>query len=308
MKNAFQVVSGPSDGEKFTADSFLDYLRPSKDHWWMPGLSGEQNRWVFRGHQDASWKLVPSIARKNADERYAKILAAQEAILEKIQLPPDLSAEKLRARRLVAAYVSALKNFKNLAETLILSPELPNVPDYDLQSFVTYDGGSYMEFEGPATLAQHHGLPTFLLDWTARPEIAASFAVDHGQQSQQTDIAVFALLRTKAPVINPNTANGAYEFIEGSKFSNTYLNTQQGVFTRHQGHQVFMATGDIVPLEDVISGSFPAYDYKLLLKIVLEKSQMPRLRELLARENLTKAHLMPTLDNVSQVALASLLA
>jgi hypothetical protein len=52
----------PADGSQLTADEFLNYLRLSQDRWWEESgkLRLGDSQWVFRGHADANWKLVPS--------------------------------------------------------------------------------------------------------------------------------------------------------------------------------------------------------------------------------------------------------
>jgi len=57
-----EEVIGPETGGLFDARTFLEFLDPSADHWWDNG-SNVHSPWVFRGHRDAQWKLVPSAAR-----------------------------------------------------------------------------------------------------------------------------------------------------------------------------------------------------------------------------------------------------
>jgi len=44
-----------------SAGEFIDALRRSNSHWWTDG----HMPWVFRGHRDKSWPLLPSAWRAN---------------------------------------------------------------------------------------------------------------------------------------------------------------------------------------------------------------------------------------------------
>src|SRR5260221_313171 len=46
-----------------SAVEFIDVLRRSNSHWW----TGGHMPWVFRGHRDKSWSLLPSAWRKTND-------------------------------------------------------------------------------------------------------------------------------------------------------------------------------------------------------------------------------------------------
>ena len=42
-----------------TAKEMMEYLRLSNDRWWQ-ALDQEQPAWVFRGHTEANYRLLPS--------------------------------------------------------------------------------------------------------------------------------------------------------------------------------------------------------------------------------------------------------
>jgi len=94
--------------------------------------------YLFRGHSDATWKLIPSLLRL---------------------FPPDVTAQAA-----LEIEDAALREFRSAAH-LHLPPSVvpPPLPPPALPEWWA--------------LMQHHGAPTRLLDWTFSPYVAAYFAV-----------------------------------------------------------------------------------------------------------------------------------
>ena len=56
--------NGPDDkSELFTADSFLNFIRRSNPKWHENEPPKETQEWVYRGHWNSDWTLIPSVAR-----------------------------------------------------------------------------------------------------------------------------------------------------------------------------------------------------------------------------------------------------
>lgn len=106
----------------------------------------DRGRWIFRGHSDITFKLIPSVGRGKHTSK---------------------SREKYES--------SLFKIFCREARAYV-------------------DSFSTDEWERLA-LAQHFGLPTRLLDWTANPLIALYFAVEANPETDGELIALHAVAK-----------------------------------------------------------------------------------------------------------------
>ena len=211
-EQAVEILDKSSDGELFTARSFLAYLRLSEDHWFDPAQQGSiENDWVFRGHEDAQWQLIASAARpEGAFWEFAQTF--------KMRVPhtfPAVSSEKpgwsglsegLQQQVLLThAHAVGLREFCELARSLhfpiSLPPRLPSGTNnlvlshderpYDpwIDRLLATQRNGYFDSDAVA-LAQHHGIPTFLLDWTENPIVAAFFGLGQESDEQKSDMCV----------------------------------------------------------------------------------------------------------------------
>jgi hypothetical protein len=185
-----------------------------------------------------------------------------------------------------------------------------------------------------AALAQHHGIPTRILDWSHDSRIAAYFACSNVSESEMDDpgkrVAVFGLnpFLLKRDRISedeladfPDDPEAAKVFLsQHSTFvekaeTTSYLAAQSGLFTHP----------DFADLYYVMTGDYPTIDKSIELtvgwkhhvadkqepdikdfirKITLPCQEADRLMEMLDDERIFLATLMPSLDRMKDSMLA----
>ncbi|UJW74193.1 FRG domain-containing protein [Rhizobium sp. SL42] len=261
------------------AREFLEYLRPSADRWWSQRSAAD---YVFRGHSDVNYLLVPNAVRRSEEpidlDRIAQHLQMITPGLDEVTAVHYAIAEVMRSLATVARSVG----IDQVAEASEL-----NDP--------------FSSFELQAQL-QHYGGNTLLLDWTRSPLVAAAFAA---KDDGTTDICVWALNRDKfgelGMLAGIRKDGGSVELVlqDAPIVRNRYLIAQSGTFTYLRSHNSNEPDKiDWDPLERLHEHSAQC----ALVKIVLCRSEVAALRELLYRENISMAHLKPDLGNAVQVA------
>lgn len=363
--------SGPDQGgEDFTADTFLEFLRRSHPRWYS-GDGAIQQEWAFRGHWDASWRLVPSAARVGDGNPLAPLIKKRLECWEECSASFRLLSDRhqnIAAR--IAAYADAIRSFVaecqehgKLKEGSLTAISLnQSFEGDDITRWIKELGKEFHMLGNPlapsipgsrlsnVALAQHHGIPTFLLDWTWNSWIAAYFAANGPSGADdEKDICVWAFRISEAEgnkeilgngqgKKEPDTDGELAAFLglgsvrvnSPAKADNQYLSSQHGVLTYLLDDCGWWERDGVYPsLDDMIRGwkaeELPEglrgemielaeshaktiarrfeKEKPLMRKISLKKEHLPQLRRLLRRENITKAHLMLTMDNIAATAL-----
>lgn len=288
-----------------TVDAIFETLRLSN-----VSMFGEApiSQWLFRGHASVDWRLVPVVWRTSFLTTYRwpnpliANLAAEAAQKYPSRLPNrDRLAESIE--RLLVEY-SLYRDFALLASDLALIDDVGQLPH--LTEVLQPDASDFLK-RSPcflATVAQHYGVPTRLLDWSRDPLTALFFALE--EPTSGTDLLVWAFdagaYQNHQRINRAGATDPHVDVYFGSGRSNDYLRAQRGAFT-------FVSGGESRFLQ---SGEYPTVDSlvpKHLMKqfrVVISPQEKILATVRLIRERRTRAHLMPDLGSCAHVAISNL--
>jgi FRG domain len=348
------VTRGVETDKDFDEKSFLEYLRPSNNVW-LPTAKGARQEWVFRGHIDEDWKLVPGMGRDSDCRLVTKIKTKIEELNgEATWQSADVKVKRLAAT--IALYITLMRKFVSICYDVgawdappgqdpfwnglpwmfadfdgksfqLNGPSISPLP-HDLLEDGTSDLSPTIQFPGNksaiAALAQHHDMPTFLLDWSDNPLVAAYFACR--AECPEKNMCVWALdvsrLNSNDHLKCPIGIN------RPPKSTNRFLHAQSGLLTYFRNDYKLWQENGAYPCMEVIIEEWNKKNKKqtcsigndeddtrtsdeicdqdqgcvLLKKIILKQKHIKPLRELLRHERISKEYLMPSFDNIAAEA------
>jgi len=132
-------------------------------------------------------------------------------------------------------------------------------------------------------LAQHHGLPTRLLDWTSNPLVAVYFAVE---KIHQTDAAVYhCVLDDELPSVDTMECTDPFDipkaFVYHPPHITSRIPSQAALFTIH-------------PMPGF------SFTHRSLIKVIIPAAQRDGILRQLLRFGIHRASLFPSLDGVAE--------
>ncbi len=300
---------------------------------YYPAISG-QLRWIFRGQWKSDWKLLPSAFRE--PDEHGKKLSEKFRLKTHAHNSPDTLQQNRTGRvidikNLISSSENTPQRFKKEIETeyFILRKFMetanslgidcnytPFFYDYHLkmaQANKNYrrniKGELNKDLENwpdrrilsVMALAQHHRLPTRLLDFTYNPLLAAFFAAKHSFENQfekiteDEKLCIWAIDEKRNRRNMGVLPNKPWQRIPAPTNRSSNLFAQEGVLILDtEANQRFMDNDG--KWQDLISKRRT----NNLIKLTLPRKKSKELLRLLWEHNIIPAKIMPSLNSVTQ--------
>ena len=272
-----------------TAGEFLDTLSRRFEFRGPPGM------WIYRGHEDDDYALSPTALRSES-----------KRLWQLFHRPITNHAEQCRAEFRI------LKKFFKRSDLIGLP--LPEDTQALREFFAEepHDGKLWPpnHILSLMALAQHHGLPTRLLDWSRHPLKAALFAA-FGAAKHKDKTGMLSVWALSVAMLDLTSfASSCLEELKLTPFTlitapgatNSNLHAQEGVFTMARSIKSDESPVDRRPFDELIAqwesehpGTWEGSWFK---RITLPKIEAERLCVELTYEGITRATLFPNYSGV----------
>lgn len=253
---------------------------------------------IFRGPGDAEWSLTPSILREEINEKY------QYNKFSKTQIEQIVHCEYF-----------LLLDFLHYSDEMGFvipndSPEFRRHMDFsEFTNRYGTDGVGWpsKEYFSFIALAQHHGIPTRLLDWTKNPLVAAYFAASQVLNLRKTSktLAVWVI---DSEVLKQMEGKLEYVTLPGSTSNN--LAAQKGVFLIHRQQNEMSRNSNFSceNMKNSVNKLFEESNNFIAYKVTLPSSQAGELLFRCCKFSISAATLFPGFDGAAKAVLEYKLA
>lgn len=198
-----------------TLDDFWDAISPIGEV-----FGNSLSRFIFRGQRDSTWRLSPQVYRREVIDKYNWGLGTGS---------PDHLGQTFFEWKLLQSFIYHCDE-RGLS---IPSDSMEFREYFSLQNMLQTSNENYLTWPENKVMplmaiAQHHGVPTRLLDWSFNSMVACYFAavgaVNEDTPSKDKRIAVFGF------TFDPHEKGAGYRWITVPGSTSVNLAAQAGTF------------------------------------------------------------------------------
>ncbi len=308
-----------------TANHFYDVLLNlshtlDKSLWRYEPAFSSPRRWIFRGHWESSWELLPKAFRPESYKnfrlkpvstrvgavnfRIPQITYLDGVTFKENTTPNDKIKEQIQAEFFL------LRHFMETANSLGIecnyTPHFYTYGHMLRDAFTAKDMNEIKKWPDSSllsvmALAQHHGLPTRLLDFSYNPLFAAFFAASEpfeknfNERLCNKNLCIWAIDEKNNEDIIGTRPNSPWRKIPAPSNRSSNLFAQEGLLIQDTlANKRFMDNDgewqDFISMEKTDG----------FLKLTLPQNKCKDLLRLLWNNDITPARVRPNLDRVTQ--------
>lgn len=258
-------------------EQLLELLNPLNTELWPPG------QFVFRGQADASWELVPSSQRRDGPVAARGHHGEKDITCgQQVKFEQDVFRQFLEACDRSGLQVpgdSPLMRQKACSAEFVQAPMM--WPPVEIRTALAF--------------AQHHGVPTCLLDWTRRAHVAIYFAASGALNASdrmkpgrpKRHLAIWAFMR-------PKNGNGVVEAPGGVSPN---LAAQSGLFTTTR---IWADEHELFSPSRIENERYGQDEGAVLKKYVISEDHAPALLQSCALLAVTGSSLFPGYEGIAK--------
>ncbi|GEK71612.1 MULTISPECIES: FRG domain-containing protein [Halomonas] len=268
-----------------SAYELLDYLSPLHTNRWSRG-----GRYVFRGQPCSTYGLVPSSLRESGRMAASSVLEPRNASGETRQVFYEVQLLRAFLNGCDASGIKVPGGDRQVRNEV-------NGPMWEIENLTTGQTWPPYDFYPLLAAAQHHGVPTCLLDWSRRSYVAAYFAASSAlADCPGSDQLAIWVLDT-----NQWWTWDGVGYIELPGATSVNLAAQDGVFTVSTREAHTRGELEATALEELVGMRGDSVDDPTVFwKLTLPQHQAPKLLALCAELGVKGSTMFPGYEGVAR--------